>query len=114
MENQPDLEKFKERKWLPQTKEGKRAIIFGVITITWGLLFIPMVNLFRRFIHVPVAGSSGLWLEIVFFIFGFYYSIKAIFKIKERTSLNIVVFILLCLVGSFWLLFALGELIFPH
>ena len=113
MENQSNPEKPK-KEWRPQTKEGKRALIFGIITIVWGLLFIPLVSLFRRFVHVPVAGSSGLWLEIVLFIFGLYYSVRTIFKIKERTTLNIVIFILLCLVGGFWLLFALGEIISPH
>ena len=113
MENPINLEKPK-RKWLPQTKEGKKALIFGVIAIAWGLLFIPLVSLFRRFIHIPVAGSSGLLAEIVLFIFGLYYSIKTIFKIKERAILNIIVFILFCLVGGFWVIFALGEVLVPH
>ena len=113
MENPINLEKPK-RKWLPQTKEGKKALIFGTITIAWGLLFIPLNEFFRRFVHVPVAGSSGLWLEIVLFIFALYYGIKVIFRIKERAILNIIIFILFCLVGGFWLLFAFGEVIFPH
>ncbi|MFA5070322.1 MAG: hypothetical protein WC528_03490 [Patescibacteria group bacterium] len=112
MENPTNSEK-PARKWLPQTKEGKRALIFGIITIVWGLLFVSLGNLTARLFRIP-GGFFSVLLEIVFFIFGLYYSIKAIFKIKERTILNIIVFILLCLVGGFWLMFALGEIIFPH
>jgi len=112
MENPTNLEK-PERKWLPQTKEGKRALIFGVITIVWGLLFISLSNLIHLF-RIPLGGSIFLLAEIVLFIFALYYSIKAIFKIKERNILNIIIFILFCIVGGFWVLFVLGEIIVPH
>lgn len=112
MGNPTSLEK-PNRKWLPQTKEGKRALIFGIITIVWGLLFISLASLTARLFRIP-GGFFSVLLEIVFFIFGLYYSIKAIFKIKERNILNLIIFVLFCLVGGFWMVFALAEIIFPH
>ncbi|MDD5342501.1 MAG: hypothetical protein PHH01_00745 [Patescibacteria group bacterium] len=102
-----------KRKWLPQTKEGKKALIFGTLTIVWGLLFISLAGFVSRLFRMP-GGFLSVLVEIMLFIFGLYYSLKAIFKIKERAILNLIIFILFCVVGGFWLLFAIGEILFPH
>ena len=119
MENPANLENQEpKRKWLPQTKEGKRALIFGIIVTVLGLLLIlSLFEFFRLLFTYPYAllnTNTAFFLllaELVLFILGLYYSIRTIYKIKERNILNIISFVLICIIGGFWLLWTLGSMI---
>lgn len=103
-----------KRKWLPQSKDGKKALGFCLAAIIWGLLlpFIPKIG--RLIIGAAGSGLITLSIEVILVILGLIFSIKAIFKEKDRSVLNIIVFVLFCIVGGFWLLFAIGEIVSPH
>ncbi|MFH1736306.1 MAG: hypothetical protein ABH838_00240 [Actinomycetota bacterium] len=93
-------------KWWPATRTGRLAVWYGVAAVVWGVLFPNFIRFLSGFFMVA--------LEVVLVIMAFFYSIRAVFREKERNLLSFVVFGLLCLVGGFWLLFALGEVLVPH
>ena len=98
----------KKRNWLPQTITAKWAVGFALVTIVLGVLLPTLTS-------VPgVVGFRGVTMEIILTIVSLVLSIKAIFREKDRSILTLVIFILFCLVGGFWLLFVLGEVIVPH
>jgi hypothetical protein len=98
----------KKRKWLPQTKTAKWAVGFALATIILGLLLPSLTSL-------PfIGGREAVIMEIVLTIVSLILSIKAIFGKKDHSILIIIAFIIFCVVGGFWLLFALGEIISPH
>ena len=97
-------------KWLPKTKDGKISLVLCAVAIVYGILMPVMLPFWGRFADGRVVVS----LEIILSIAAFYFSFKTIFKIKDRTILTIIAFSMLCLIGGFWLLFALGEVVFPH
>lgn len=99
---------------MPRTKEGKMALTFGIIAIAWGVLLIPAGRIFRGILQMRSSSIPMVVLEIILFVIALYLNIRAIFKIKDRSTWNLVVFIILCVIGGFWVLFAGGEVLFPH
>jgi hypothetical protein len=115
MENSNSPEQLKPaREPMPKTKEGKMALTFGIIAIAWGVLLIPAGRIFRGILHLRMSSIPMVVVEIALFIVALYLSIRAIFKVKDKSMWNLVVFVILCVVGGFWVLFAGGEMLFPH
>lgn len=105
-----------KRPWLPKSKDGKRAVIFSALAIVWGILMplIPSPEWMRGGLAGGINGLSRVLVLFVLLVLGFYYQRKAVFKIKDRSLLVLILFGLFCLVAGFWLMFAIGEVIYPH
>lgn len=107
-----------KRPWFPKSKEGKKALILSALAVAWGIL-LPMIPYPQQWISVVWAeilfgGLSRVLLLFVLLIIGFRYLHKAIFKIKDRAISVMIMFVLFCLIAAFWIMFALGEIFFPH
>ena len=106
-----------KRPWLPKSREGKKALIFSALTVAWGILF-PIIPFPRCMIGkcwtVAFGGLSRVLLLFVLLIFGFRYLYKTIFKIKDRAISVMILFVLFCLIAAFWIMFAIGEIFYPH
>ena len=101
-------------KWWPVSSGGKIALALCIVAVVYGILLPSALSFLHQFLGMYMDGIAGLSIEIILSIVAFYFSFKAIFKNKDRTILTIVPFCMLCLVGGFWLLFAVGEVVFPH
>jgi len=107
-----------KRPWLPKSWEGKRAVIFSASAILWGILlpFIPFPEWIINFWWTQAffGGPPRILILFVLLILGFYYQRQAVFKIKDRTILVMVLFVIFCLIAAFWILFIIGEFVFSH
>jgi len=114
METTPTPAPKPKRNWLPTTKDGKTAVALCLAAIIWGLLlpFIPKIS--RGIIRAAGSGLITMSIEVILVILGLIFSIKAIFKVKERAILSILIFVIFCVIGGFWLMFAIGEIVSPH
>ncbi len=107
-----------KRPWLPKSREGKKALIFSALAVVWGILM-PIIP-FPRWMRdswgwqIAFGGPPRILLLLVLLIFGFRYLHKAIFKIKDRAILVMILFLLFCLVAAFWIMFFIGEIVSPH
>jgi hypothetical protein len=107
MENSINEKSKPKRNWFPQTKTAKWAVGFALATIVLGVLLPSLTSL-------PfVGGREAVITEIILTIVSLVLSIKAIFGQKDRSILLLIIFVLLCLIGGFWLFFAVGEIISP-
>jgi len=110
MENQ-------KRRWLPESKEGRQAIIISALAVAWGILM-PVITFgpirIAGLEFFLLGGFERVLMELVLAVLGFYYLYKAIFKIKDRAWLVMILFAFFCLIAGFWILFAIGEVLFPH
>jgi hypothetical protein len=101
-------------KWWPASRDGKIALALCTVAVVYGILILSALSALRQFFGVFIDGRVVVSFEIILSIVAFYFSFRAIFRNKDRAVLTIVPFCVLCLVGGFWLLFAFGELLFPH
>lgn len=101
----------------PASTLGWWAFGLGLATAIWGLLVTSMPRLLQPLIEssgirVP-AGMSSVLLEIGLAIAAIVTGIVALWK-GDRSWLTIVGAVLALLIGGFWILFALGEVLAPH
>ena len=100
----------------PQTRIGRWATGLGIATAVWGVLF-PFFGAIVRSLQMarfpfPV-GFGGAAIEVVLALATIVTGIIAITR-KERSWLFVIGFGLGAVMGGFWLLFAAGEVLFPH
>jgi hypothetical protein len=104
----------------PVSVEGWWAFWLGGFTVVWGILLPVLPQLIRTAIGatpnsvIPIPGGFfSAVLEIVLAVAAILVSIAA-FRKGERSWLTLLAFIGTIFVGGFWILFALGEVIFSH
>ena len=100
--------------WWPASSVGKIALALCVVAVIYGIFLPSILSFFQHIIGGLINAIVVLSLEVILIIVAFYLSCRAIFRNKDRAILNIAAFCLLCLVGAFWLVFAVGELVYPH
>jgi hypothetical protein len=104
--------------FLPRTKEGKRAVIFAAIAVAWGILIpiLPFPRDWIEVVHLQIlfGGMSRMIILAILSGVGAVYLQKAIFKAKDRSVLVIILGVLFAVIVGFWLLFVIGEIVFPH
>jgi len=105
-----------KKPWLPKSREGKRATVFSALAILWGILLpaIPSPEWMRGGLAGGINGLARVLILVVLLVLSFIYLHKAIFKIKDRAILVLILFCLFCLIAAFWLLFFIGEFVYPH
>lgn len=110
------MERDIKRKWLPESKNAKIALRFCAAAVVWGILmpFIPFPQFAIGGLRGLFSGLVVISIEVILIITAWFFSYKAIFKEKEGSVITLLIFGLFCLVGGFWLLFALGEILVPH
>ena len=108
----PADQNINKRKWVPTTRDGKKALAFCLAAIVWGILMplIPFPESLRGDTAGAISGGVVIGIEILLAILGLLFSIRAIFKAKDRSVLSIAVFIMFCIVVGFWLFFAIGNI----
>jgi hypothetical protein len=82
--------------------------------VVYGTFLPSILSFLQHIIGGLVNAIVVLSIEVILIIVAFYFSYRVIFKNKDRAIVTIIAFCMLCLVGAFWLLFAAGELLFPH
>lgn len=99
----------------PQTRLGRITVVIGVLLVAWLVVF-PMVRIAFR--GNSIAGMSpGQMLvtsAVVFGVAGSAIGLHAIVRQRERSPLVFAVVIPMVLLTLFWVLFAAGEILFPH
>jgi len=99
-----------KRPFWPTSKPGKTAlavfVVGGLLFSGLGINFLTRTNEFGRW--VPLLLRFGLPLASL----GFAY--VAVFKKADKAWVNIFVIALVGLNTLFWILFLLGEVLFPH
>lgn len=103
----------------PASRLGWWAFGLGIVTVLWGALLPSLV----RWLWSAFGGTSGrpriplgftsAALEIVLAIAAIAVGIIALRK-GERSWLTLLAFVLVVVVGGFWIFFALGEVLWPH
>jgi hypothetical protein len=104
----------------PASRLGWWAFGLTVATVVWGVLFPSLVGLLGaafggatgRRLPIPV-GLTSATLELVLALAALATGIIALRK-GERSWLTLLAFVPAVLVGGFWILFALGEVLWPH
>jgi hypothetical protein len=66
------------------------------------------------YLQVLFGGMTRVIILAVFSALGAAYLQKAIFKAKDRSVLVIILGVLFAVIVGFWLLFVIGEIVFPH
>ncbi len=107
------------RPLLPTSALGWWAFGLGVAAVVWGALMPSLV----RWLWSAFGGASGrpriplgftsAALEVVLAIAALVVGIIALKK-GERSWLTLLAFVLVVIVGGFWIFFALGEVLWPH
>jgi len=106
------------RSFTPTTKIGRWAVGLGIAAAVWGVLF-PffgqiLVRLMGPDLRVPIPmGLGGIGIEALLAIGAITTAVIALAR-KERSWLFFIVFAAALVIGGFWLLFAAGEVIYPH
>jgi len=101
-------------KWWPASKGGKIALALCVAAVVYGIFLPSILSFLQHIIGGFINAIVILSVEVILLVVAFYFSYRAIFKNKDRAILTIIAFCMLCLVGAFWLIFAVGELVYPH
>jgi hypothetical protein len=109
-----------KRSLRPVSTLGWWAFWLGIATIVWGLLLTSLPGLVRTLAErsenfrfpVPVGFSGGV-LELILAIAAIVTGAISI-KRGERSWLMLLTFALTVIIGGFWILFALGEVLYPH
>ncbi len=103
----------------PTSPLGWWSLWLGLATVIWGLSF-PMLtrllgpSLRNTELRFPVPiGFTGALLELVVALAAFGAGIAAVGK-GQRSWAVLVALAAAILVGGFWILFALGEVLWPH
>ena len=103
----------------PTSSLGWWSFWLSFATITWGRLFPLLVGLLAprlRSVESPFPvpiGFTGAALELVLALAAFGVGVAAIRK-GQRSWMVLVALAVAVLVGGFWLVFALGEVLWPH
>lgn len=101
--------------WRPRTKTGWRAVYFGLAAVIWGIIMpTPVVIPLKLLTLGLMNGIVMVIIEIVLVIAAVFYSLKAVFKEKDRSAISLIILFLVGFIGSFWIFFAVGEAIAPH
>ncbi len=109
-----------KREWRPTSTLGWWVFSLGLATVVWGIMLPSLPRILRplreaaaaRSILVPI-GLLSVFLEIILAITVISAWTVAIWK-GERSCLSIVGVVLAIIFGSFWILFALGEVLIAH
>ena len=109
-----------KRPWRPASSVGRRAFWLAIGAAVWGLLFPSLGALGRAVlgdserarIMLP-TGMVGVVLELALTVAALLTGIRAL-RGGERSWLVVLGFALAVIVGGFWILFALGEVLVPH
>jgi hypothetical protein len=104
----------------PASALGWWAFWLGIASVAWGILLPSLPQLLRaagggaagRPIPVPV-GLTSVTLEFALAVSALAVGIVALKK-GERSWLTLAGFVPAIIVGGFWILFALGEVLSPH
>jgi hypothetical protein len=112
---------MKNINWLPKTLIGKKALRFALFTVLWGILIpaIPFPSFLTgspyEIITIILFGPPiRLLILVILAVMSFIYSVRALFKEKDRSILGWICFGFLCLIAAFWTLFIIGEFTVPH
>ena len=82
--------------------------------MVYGIFLPSILSFLNHIIGGFINAIVILSFEVILSVVAFYFSYRAIFKNKDRAVLTIAAFCILCLVAGFWLIFMVGELVFPH
>jgi hypothetical protein len=101
----------------PASTLGWWAFGLGLATAIWGLMVTTLPRLLHPLIEsssirIPV-GMSSVLLEIGLAVAAIVTGIVALWR-GDRSWLTIVGAVLALLIGGFWILFALAEVVVPH
>lgn len=104
----------------PTTALGWWAFCLGITSVGWGVL---LPTLPESLIAIGIAteggpfpipvGFSGLILELIVAISALTVGVLAVRR-GERSWLTLAGFVPAIVIGGFWILFALGEVLVPH
>jgi hypothetical protein len=111
---QPPIQQANKRQWFPLSKDGKAALWFCLLAIIWGVSmpFIPQAA--QGGVSGTISGFITVSIALTLTIIGLIYSIRAIFRSKEKAVVTKLLFVVFCIVTGFWVLFALGEVLVSH
>lgn len=93
-------------------------MIFGLIAVAWGILM-PILPFPRdwipvAYLQVLFGGMSRMIILAILSAVGAAYLQKALFKVKDRSVSVIILGVIFAVIIGFWILFAVGEVVFPH
>lgn len=109
---------FFHRPFKPTTGLGWWVFGLGLATVVMGPGVFVLPQLARRTfgegmpIRIPM-GMASVLLEVVLAVATITVAIPA-FRRGERSWLTLLAFVPAVVVGGFWVLFAAGEVLFPH
>ena len=91
----------------PKNITGQIALVLSGFSIAFGFLMTSLVGQY-------LGGFEAIMIMLLFGIISYVLLVKSIFFEKDRSILSWIIFGLITIVLGFWLLFAAGEIIFPH
>jgi hypothetical protein len=94
-------------KIIPERNIGRIALGLTVFMIIFGILMPNIVGPY-------LGGIEAVVIMITFGAMSYALLVKSIFFEKDKSIVSWIAFGLISLVLGFWILFALGEIIFPH
>ena len=104
----------------PASALGWWAFGLCVATVAWGVLFPFLLGLLSSLVRespgrpIPIpAGLTSALLEFALTISALVVGWLTLRK-GERSWLTLLTFVLAVIVGGFWILFGLGEVLSPH
>jgi len=100
----------------PASALGWWTLWLGILVVFWGVLFPSLIPLLARLLAGPTRipfGFNGVLLALVLAIASLVVGIMA-FRRGERSWMALLAFAGAVIVGAFWVLFALGEVLVPH
>ncbi len=100
----------------PASALGWWTFWLGILAVFWGVLLPSLIGLLARLLAGSVRipfGFNGVLLALILAIAAIVVGIVALRR-GERSWMTLTGFIGAILVGGFWILFALGEMLWPH
>jgi hypothetical protein len=109
-----------KRPILPSSRLGWWAFGLGIATLVLGVLLPSMPDILARALGmgpgdrfpIPV-GFTSVIVEFILAVSALVVGVVAMRR-RERSWLALVGFAVAVLIGGFWILFALGEVLSPH
>lgn len=89
------------------------GLAVGLVLFIFALL--PVGMLLSRFGSIrPAIGPLALATLVGLLVASFVTSVRALFRHRDRSVAGTAAFILDCVVAAYWIVFFVGELVWPH